>query len=89
MIGEELPCECEAHNAHDLFAVAVMKEDDVPVVGYFMHTPFYNHESAFLQNLLFEMPNSLCNPTLTTVYFPTEAFLQERTSHNFLGIAVY
>ena len=33
VIGEELPCECEAHNAHDSFAVAVMKEHDV-VVGH-------------------------------------------------------
>ena len=33
VIGEELPCKREAHNAHDSFAVAVMKEHDV-VVGH-------------------------------------------------------
>ena len=33
VIGEELPCKSEAHNAHDSFAVAVMKEHDV-VVGH-------------------------------------------------------
>ena len=31
VIGKELPCKCEAHNAHDSFAVAVMKEHDVVV----------------------------------------------------------
>ena len=61
-----------------------MKERDV-VVGHLPHAFFQScTNSAFFQTFSLNA-HSLCNPVLTIVYFPTEAFL---TSHKFLGVAV-
>ena len=77
-------CACEAHNAHDSFAVSAMKERGV-VVGHLPHAFFQScTNSAFLQTFS-SNAHSLCNAVLTIAYFPTEAFL---TSRKFLRIAV-
>ena len=77
----------EAYNAHDSFAVSVLKEHDV-VVGHHHHTPFSNHARTVLSfdsNVFFECSQPLQPRAHYSVFPYGSSFL---TSYKFLGVAV-